>query len=54
VAVTGVVFGLLVAAHLWRVAAESPALASQPDFIVITLLSAGLCGWAIWLLRSRS
>jgi hypothetical protein len=51
VTVTGIIFALLVAAHLWRVAVESPALARQPDFLIITLLSAGLSVWALRLLR---
>jgi hypothetical protein len=51
---TGIVFGLLVLAHLWRVAAESPALARDPFFVVVTLAAAGLCLWAGLLLRRRA
>jgi hypothetical protein len=51
VLVTGVIFGLILAAHVWRVVAESPRLATDPGFVVLTLLAGGLCGWAIRLLR---
>ncbi len=50
---TGIVFGLLVLAHVWRVAAESPALAREPFFVVATLVAAGFCLWAVLLLRRR-
>jgi hypothetical protein len=50
---TGIVFALLVAAHLWRVVAESARLATEPDFIVITLAAAALSAWAAWLLLRR-
>ena len=48
---TGTVFGLLTVAHIWRVIGESTALAKDPWFILITLVAAGLCVWAISLLR---
>jgi len=48
---TGTVFGLLTIVHIWRVIAESSALARDPWFILITLLSAGLCLWAFRLFR---
>ena len=51
VLVTGIIFGLLVVMHVWRIVAESHHLASDPGFIVLTLVAAGLCGWAIRLLR---
>ena len=50
VIVTAVIFGLLTLVHLWRVAAESASLAHQPEYVVITALSALLCGWGIWVL----
>jgi hypothetical protein len=46
---TGTIFGLVTAAHVWRAVAESHALARDPSFIVLTLLAAGLCGWAVRL-----
>ena len=52
---TGVIFGLLVVAHVWRIVAESPSLARDPGYILITLLSALLSLWAGYVLRrSRS
>ncbi len=49
---TGVVFALLVVAHVWRVIVESRHLATEPDFILITLASAALSAWA-WRLLWR-
>jgi hypothetical protein len=51
VAITGVVFGLLTLAHIWRFIEEGSYLASQPWFVVITLASAALSIWALRLLR---
>ena len=48
---TGAVFGLIVVAHIWRVAEEGLALAKDPLYIVLTLAAAGLCFWAWRLLR---
>jgi hypothetical protein len=47
---TGVIFGLLVVAHIWRVFAESANLATDPFYILITLASAMLTIWAARLL----
>lgn len=47
---TGVVFGLLAAAHVWRIFGENARLAGDPFFVTITLIAAGLCAWAGWLL----
>jgi hypothetical protein len=48
---TGVIFALLVVAHLWRLFAESASLATDPFYILITLAAAVLSGWAYVLLR---
>ncbi|HKG92906.1 MAG TPA: hypothetical protein VKA84_13470 [Gemmatimonadaceae bacterium] len=48
---TGVIFGLLTLAHVWRVVSESSALARDPWYVLITLLSAALCVWAVRLIR---
>ncbi len=48
---TGAVFGLLVLAHIWRVFAESPHLATDPWFVLLTVLAAALCLWAWRLFR---
>ena len=45
VATTGVVFGLLTLAHIWRVIAEGPNVAN-PGFLLITLAAAALSIWA--------
>ena len=51
-AVTGTLFGLIVVAHVWRVIAESRTLATDPWFILLTVVSAGLSLWAFRLLRA--
>jgi hypothetical protein len=48
---TGAVFGLVTAAHVWRVIAERPSLATEPSFVLLTLAAAGLGLWAWRLLR---
>jgi hypothetical protein len=51
---TGAVFGLLTAAHVWRVVEEQPSLARQPWFLLFTAVAASLCLWACRLLwRAR-
>ena len=54
VTTTGLVFGLITLAHIWRVFAEGPPMATNPFFVLITLISAGLCFWAWRLLRPRA
>lgn len=46
---TGIAFGLIVVAHVWRVVSESHALARDPGFIVLTLVAASMSGWAFYL-----
>jgi hypothetical protein len=48
---TGVIFGLLTIAHLARMFVEEGHLAREPEYLVITALSAGLCLWAVYVLR---
>jgi len=48
---TGVIFFLLVIAHVWRMFAESWRLAREPEYIVITLIALGLSIWALRVLR---
>jgi hypothetical protein len=43
---TGVLFGLITMAHVWRVFEEGPALATNPWYVLITLATAALCLWA--------
>lgn len=49
---TGIAFGLIVVAHVWRVVSESHALARDPGFIVLTLVAASMSGWAFYLVRA--
>ncbi len=51
VMITGILFAALVVAHAARLFAEGAGVAANPFFAVITLLSAGLAGWAWYLLR---
>lgn len=48
--VTAVVFGLIVGAHVWRIVVDGVNLARDPAFILLTILAAILCGWALALL----
>jgi hypothetical protein len=51
VMMTGVLFGLLTLAHVWRIIEEGPHLARDPWYILITVSSAALCVWAWRLVR---
>jgi hypothetical protein len=51
---TGLVFGLIVAAHIARIAAEGPRLLKEPTFVFTSLLSIGLVTWAWRLFRHLS
>jgi len=53
VLVTGVVFGLVVVAHILRAITEGPALAASPWFLLATAVAAALTVWAIRLLASH-
>ena len=54
VRLTGVVFALIVLAHLVRLAAEGMQLLLQPVFDLTSLAAAGLCVWAWRLSRASS
>jgi hypothetical protein len=54
VAITGVIFGLITVAHVWRFVAEGSRLATEPFFILMTVASTAFALWAVRLLRSRS
>lgn len=43
---TGVVFGLLTLAHIWRVVEEGTHLARDPWFVLITIAAGALSLWA--------
>lgn len=49
---TGVVFGLIVLAHVARVFAEGPHLATDPVFMLLTLAAAAISFWS-WRLLKR-
>jgi len=50
---TGTVFGLITLAHIWRMFAEGSHLATDPVFLLLTFIAAGLSFWA-WRLLWRS
>ena len=52
VAVTGIIFALLVVAHLARMVIESSALATDPIYLLVTAICAGLAVWS-WLVLRR-
>ena len=47
---TGIVFGLITLAHLWRILAEGSHLGKDPVFLLLTFFAAGLSFWAWRLL----
>jgi hypothetical protein len=49
-ATTGILFAVLVAAHLWRMALE-PSLTRDPWYLILSVVAAGLSIWAFSLLR---
>ena len=49
---TGAVFGLIVVAHLWRVAVEGPELAKDPVYILLTLAAGALSFWSWRVLQT--
>ena len=51
---TGVLFGLIAIAHILRIIVEWPRLATDPWYLLLTLLAAALCVWAWRLLRQSS
>ncbi len=51
---TGILFALLVVAHVWRMFAESRTLATDPWYLGVTVLCAALSLWAFSLLRRRA
>ena len=48
---TGILFGLVTMAHVWRVFVEGPGLATDTWYILLTVVAAGLCLWAWRLIR---
>jgi hypothetical protein len=48
---SGVIFGLVVLAHLARIAAEGGGLVRDPWYVLLTIAAAALCVWAFAVLR---
>lgn len=48
---TGVIFALLAVAHLYRIIGESHHLATDPWFLIITVIAALLSVWAFTVAR---
>jgi hypothetical protein len=48
---TGAIFGLITLAHLLRVVEEGRHVATDPFFVLLTVLAAALSVWAFRLLR---
>jgi len=51
---TGALFGLITVMHLLRIVMENPHLATEPVYILLTVASAALCVWALYILRRLS
>ena len=49
---TGVIFGIVTLAHVWRMI-EERQMATEPWYILITVATGALCLWA-WLVVRRS
>jgi hypothetical protein len=49
---TGIIFGLIVVAHIWRAVAEGLSIAKSPLYILLTLAAAALALWAWRVLKS--
>jgi len=47
---TGTVFGLIVLGHFCRLFVEGTHVATDPVFLIFTILAASLCFWACRLL----
>jgi hypothetical protein len=48
---SGILFALVVAAHIARMLAESAALARDPSYLLLTLAAAAMSIWAFSTLR---
>ena len=54
--ITGILFVLIVASHVWRIVAERGDLLTRPLFMAITGVAAALAIWAfalLWKARRR-
>jgi hypothetical protein len=48
---TGTLFGVLALVHVWRAIDTEPQLASEPWYVLVTIIAAALSVWAFRLLR---
>jgi hypothetical protein len=48
---TGIIFALVVGAHVWRAVEEGMSVAHSPLFVVSTIIGIALCVWAWRLVR---
>ena len=48
---TGLIFGMLALAHIWRIIWENPNLLADPMYLLITAAAAGMGLWACLVLR---
>lgn len=51
---TGIIFGLITLAHILRIILENHALARDPIYLLLTVLTAALSLWAWRLVRSQA
>lgn len=51
VVTTGILFALLVVAHVWRMVSEDHRLATDPAYLAITIACAALGAWAAAVVR---
>ena len=54
ISTTAVIFGLIVVAHGLRAVEEGAHVTRDPFFVGMTALAAGMCLWAVSLLRRPS
>ena len=48
---TGTLFGLITLAHIWRIVGHEPHLATEPSYVLVTVVAAAMSLWAFGLLR---
>jgi hypothetical protein len=53
IGITGLIFALMVAAHVARVWVEGSGVLREPIIILTTIVSLGLSAWALYLLFRR-
>jgi hypothetical protein len=46
VVTSGMLFGIVTVAHVWRMIEEGRSVASSPWYLAITILTAALAAWA--------